>query len=180
MKNLKNFMLLVMVGSLLTITTSCSSDDDGGGGTPTAAAGTMAATVNGSGFQSEALTSNATKITAGGITTLTLRGGDFSGNTIVMIINGYEGPDNTYEFDSESISLSNASYTEVDISNINNPTTTSWVAPYMDSGVAGSVTIATDDEENVTGTFNVTLRVQDGTETIEISGGSFNLEFTDF
>lgn len=184
MKNLKNFMLFVMMVSTISLTTSCSSDDDSGSGAGVipSGSGTMAATIDGNSFQSEPLTSTAVKVTSEVMTTLTLRAGDFAGNTIVITINGYEGPDNTYLIDSDNLLLSNATYTVVDATDIFNPVTTSWVAPYMDSGVAGSVTIETDDDNTVTGIFQFTARIQEenGNDTIDVTNGSFNLTLSQF
>ena len=142
MRTLKNFMLLLMTVSLITFA-SCSKDDDGGSG-GSAAEGTVEATVNGSNFTSMEIASWAQTTTNNGITQLAISGSDANGNVILIQILGYEGV-GTYEFDSNTTIFSTASYTEIDISNISNPVSTSWIAPFMDSGVAGTVNISSDD-----------------------------------
>lgn len=113
MGNLKNFMLLLMTMSLV-ILSGCSSDDNGGGGS--AAQGTITAKIDGTGFTSIDIASMASLVAASN--TLTLQGNDANGNSIIMVINGYNGT-GTYNFDGNSIPLNIASYLEIDI---NNPT----------------------------------------------------------
>ena len=171
-------MLLVMTVSLV-ILTGCKSDDDGGSG-GSAAAGTVEATVNGSNFTSMEIASWAQSTTTNGITQLAISGSDANGNVILIQILGYEGV-GTYEFDSNSTILNTASYTEVDISDISNPVSSSWIAPFMDSGVAGTVNISSDDGTTYEGTFEFEAKGQDGNPTdtqgmINVTNGSFNVD----
>jgi hypothetical protein len=88
MRTLKQFMLLVMTMSLVSLS-SCSKDDDGGSG-GNAAAGTITAKIDGSQFTSLEITSFANLTTASGQTTLVMQGNTQS-QAINMIINGYNG-----------------------------------------------------------------------------------------
>ena len=93
MKTLKHFALILLTLSAMTLV-NCSSDDDGGS-SGDAGEGTIKAKVDGANFTSLKITSVANKVTAGGVTTLTMQG-NTSSQAITMIIIGYDG-EGTYQ-----------------------------------------------------------------------------------
>lgn len=166
MRTLKQFTLLLITISLISVT-SCKSDDDGGEGGG-AAAGTITAKIDGTSFTSLELTSIAT-LAAGN---LIIQGNDASGKSIVMTIFGYNG-EGTYEFTGANPAILNiANYIEADI---NNPANTqSWTSPY-DGTVSGSVSIAVETTNSVEGTFEFTGRNANDMTTVAVTEGAFNL-----
>ncbi|MCB0448010.1 MAG: hypothetical protein KDD03_10965 [Gelidibacter sp.] len=169
MRNLKQLMLFIMIGSLVTLS-SCSKSDDGGDG-GNAAAGTITAKVNGSQFTSLEITSFAQLTTGGGQTTLVMQGNTQS-QAINMIINGYNGV-GSYELSDSNVFIS-ASYIEPDINNPLNSQT--WSAPFQNSGVVGEINISEQTSTNIKGTFNFTCKNSNDGSTKNITEGSFNLE----
>lgn len=167
MGNLKNFMLLLMTMSLV-ILSGCSSDDNGGGGS--AAQGTITAKIDGTGFTSLDIASMASLVTASNI--LTLQGNDANGNSIIMVINGYNGT-GTYNFDGNSIPLNIAIYLEIDINNPTNVET--WTAPYQ-AALNGSVTITQESDDNIQVMFEFTGQNANDMSTKAITNGSFSLD----
>lgn len=167
MRNLKNFMLLLITVSLVTLS-GCSSDDNGGGGS--AAQGTITAKIDGASFTSIDIASMASLVAASN--TLTLQGNDANGNSIIMVINGYNGT-GTYNFDGNSIPLNIASYLEIDINNPTNVET--WTAPYQ-AALNGSVTITQESDDNIQGTFEFTGQNANDMSTKAITNGSFSLD----
>ena len=169
MRNLKQFMLLLMVVSLVTIT-GCKSDDDGGN--PGAAgAGVITAKVNGVLFTSMEIASGATLVNAGTAQVLILRGSDPSGKAFTLTINGYEGV-GTYEIDGNGIGFSTALYNEV---NVSNPSASqSWLAPY-DTTVNGTILISEASATNFKGTFEFVAENSEDNSLKTITEGSFNL-----
>lgn len=172
MKNLKQFMLLVMAVSMVSLT-SCSKDDDGGDA-GTAGEGTITAMVNGTQFTSLEITTAANTVTGGGITFLTIQG-----NTATQVVNlnisGYEGV-GTYELSDNNVFIT-ASYGEPNVNDpLNLPT---WSAPYQDSGVVGQIKISADADGRVKGTFNFTGKnsIDDTLKTI--TDGSFDIAKTE-
>ncbi len=165
MRNLKNFMLLLMTISLVTLS-GCSSDDNGG----SAGKGTITAKIDGTNFTSIDIASLASLVAASN--TLTLQGNDANGNSIIMVINGYNGT-GTYNFDGNSIPLNIASYLEIDINNPMNVET--WIAPYQ-SALNGSVTITQESDDNIQGTFEFTGQNANDMSTKAITAGSFSLD----
>ena len=90
MKTIKLVILICIVGLAYA---SCKTDDDGGDG-GNAAAGTVAATVNGESFTSSEIATMATQINAQGITTLNIVGSALSAGsarTITLTIVGVDG-----------------------------------------------------------------------------------------
>jgi hypothetical protein len=168
MRNLKQFMLLIMTVSLFTLT-SCSTDDDGGSG-GNAGAGTMTAKVDGTTVTSIDLASQATLVTA--TSSLILQGTNSEGRGYVITINGYEGV-GTYEIDGGSLALSTAIYIETDIANPAN--TQSWLAPY-EAAVNGTVSVSEESDNNVKGTFEFTGQNANDMSLKAITEGSFNLD----
>ena len=89
-----------------------------------------------------------------------------------MTIFGYNG-EGTYEFTGVNPAILNiANYIEVDI---NNPANTqSWTSPF-DNTVGGSVSIATETNNSVEGTFEFTGKNASDMSTVAVTEGSFNL-----
>ena len=74
MRTLKQFMLFAALLGAFAFS-SCSSDDDGGNpGDVTAGSGTISAKIDGNSFTSLEMTSIATKVNAGGQSTLVIQG----------------------------------------------------------------------------------------------------------
>lgn len=173
MKTIKHFGLVLAI-ALTSLVTSCSSDDSSGGG-GNAANGTIKARVGNSNFTSLQLASFATKQATGSVYTIILQGSDASGKAIQLIMNGVNGLPGTFEISDTSGIVTVGSYTEV---NINNPLNSQvWAAPYDDSGNVGSVTISEITDTNIKGTFNFTGKNQNGTDTKQVTNGSFDLDF---
>jgi len=174
MRTLKQFMLLVMTMSLVSLS-SCSKDDDGGSG-GNAASGTLAASIDGSSWQSLEISSSATIANNGNNLIIIATNSD--GKAFSMSIFGYEGV-GTYEFTGATVGVFNtASYseTDVDLSNPQNSTTEIWQAPYDDT-LAGTVSISEETDTNIKGTFEFTCKNVNGDQSVKtISEGSFNLE----
>ncbi len=172
MKSFKKTLLVFMAVVAVSLT-SCKKDDDGGGSGP-AGSGQIVANVGGTNFTSLAITSTAGIATGGGITTVTLQGNDSSGNAIVMVINGFEGP-GTYEFTDENV-LVYGSYMKIDVNNPTNAQT--WSAPYNGSGVVGNIKVSEKTDALIKGTFNFTGKNVNGDGSLKnITDGSFNLNF---
>lgn len=178
MRTFKNFMLLVMTISLVTFA-SCSKDDDGGSGGE-APSGLVTATIDGSGFTSMEVASTATIVNVqGGAQQATIQGGDSTGKTIVLSISGYEGA-GTYEINSDDVIFSSATYIVVDASDIQNPQTQSWQAPYADSGLAGTIVVTEETTDNLKGEFTLTVKGGDNNTLVEITNGLFNVSKSEF
>lgn len=171
MRTLKNFMLLLMTVSLVSLT-SCKSDDDGGGA-GAAGAGTLVATVDGVAYQSVDIASSATIANSG--QNLIIIAANSDGNSFAITIAGYDGP-GTYPLGGGANIFNVASYQEtmVDLNNPQNSTTEIWQAPYDDTQV-GEINIS-DDTDNVIGTFEFSAKNVGGDQSIkDITNGSFNL-----
>ncbi|WP_369997710.1 DUF6252 family protein [Winogradskyella sp.] len=172
MRTLKNFMLLIMTVSLVTLT-SCKSDDDGGGG-GNAPSGTLTAKVDGANFQSLDISSSATVANNG--QNLIIIASSTDANAFAITIVGYSGP-GTYPLGGGANIFNVASYTEtdVDLSNPQNSTTEIWQAPYNDTQV-GEINISEETDTKVIGTFNFTGKNVNGDQSEKtITDGSFNL-----
>lgn len=172
-KTIKHFSFAIVL-ALTTIFSSCSSDSSGGGG-GSASLGTVNAKVAGSNFSSMTVATFATKQTFGGVTTIIVQGSDATGKAIQMTLSGATVGTGTFEI-SDTASLSAiASYTETNISNPSASQT--WAAPYEGSGVTGSITITEITDTNIKGTFTFTGKNQSGTDTKQITEGTFNVNF---
>lgn len=172
MRNLRQFMLLVMTVSLITLT-SCSSDDDGGG-PGNAGSGVLVAKVNGTSFQSLEISSSAT--VANGGQNLIVIATNSDGNAFAFTILGYDGV-GTYPLGGGANIFNSASYseTDVDLNNPQNSTTEIWQAPYEDA-VAGEIRISEETDTKVIGTFDFTCKNVGGDQSVKtITDGSFNL-----
>jgi hypothetical protein len=174
MRTLKQFMLLVMTMSLVSLS-SCSKDDDGGGGGD-APSGTLVAKVDGTSYQSMEISSSATIANSG--QNLIIIASNSDGNAFAFTILGYEGEGKTYPIGGGANIFNSASYseTEVDLNNPMNSTTEIWQAPYDDTMV-GEVSISEETDTNIKGTFEFTCKNVNGDQSIKtITQGSFDLE----
>lgn len=153
---------------------SCSNDDDTSGGSA-AASGTLVAKVDGTSFQSMEISSSATLANPGGISNLIIIASNSDGNAFAFTIVGYDGP-GTYPLGGNANITNSGSYTETDISNLTNPTTEIWQAPYDDTEV-GSITITEETDDNVKGNFEFTCKNVNGDNSVKvITDGSFDLD----
>lgn len=164
MKTFKNISFAIVL-ALTTILTSCSSSDGGGGGG--AAAGTIKAKAGSTNFKS--MTQASFAMRQGGM--IIIQGSDASGKAIQLMITG--NATGTYQISDSGIS-NIASYTEVNTSTF---TSTTWAAPYENSGNVGSITITELTDTAVKGTFTFTGKNQSGADTKAVTNGSFNVNF---
>lgn len=174
MKTIKNTMYVMLIGLALIFTiTSCSKDDDGGSGGD-AAAGTVKAKVAGANYSSNPQLSVATRIVAGGITTVSIQGNSDSGKSITLLMNGVTGT-GTYDIGGGANITISASYIEV---NVSNPAASQvWQAPF-DATVAGEISISEFSDTKIQGTFTFTGKNVNGdNSTKAITEGSFNMNF---
>jgi hypothetical protein len=172
MKTIKNFMLLLMTISLVSLT-SCKSDDDGGDG-GNAPSGTLTARIDGTNYQSLDISSSATVANNG--QNLIIIASNSDGNAFAITIVGYSGP-GTYPLGGGANIFNSASYTEtdVDLNNPQNSTTEIWQAPYDDTQV-GEINISEETETKVIGTFNFSGKNVNGDQSVKnVTEGSFNL-----
>jgi hypothetical protein len=174
MKAIKQFKVVVAAIIFAVTFSSCETSDDSGGG-GTASEGTITASVDNGNFTSMKLASYATKQPTGSVFTIILQGSDASGKALQIIMNGSPAQPGTFQIGSTSSITTVASYTEASVSNpLNNQV---WAAPYEKSGVVGSVTISEITSTMIKGTFNFTAKNQKGSDTKQITNGSFNLTF---
>ena len=170
MRTLKQFMLFAALLGAFAFS-SCSSDDDGGNpGDVTAGSGTISAKIDGNSFTSLEMTSIATKVNAGGQSTLVIQGNTQS-QAFQFTINAYDGL-GTYEFTDANV-FRIASYIEPNVSNPAN--TQTWSAPYENSGVAGEISISEETDSSIKGTFFFTGKNANDGSTKSITEGSFDL-----
>ena len=174
MRNLRQFMLLVMVGSLVTLT-SCSGDDDSSGSGAAATAGTMTAKIDGANYSN---TNNIGQVTLAQLPqgdNLVIQSSNSDGQSINLVIWNYTGP-GTYDIDSSGTNPNTAIYTEtdVDINNPQNSTTEAWQAPYQNSEL-GTITITEETDANVKGEFTFKAKSSTGGSVINVTEGQFNL-----
>lgn len=171
MRKFKNFMLLIMTVSLVTLT-GCSSDDEGDNGVNTAPSGVLVAKIDGASYQSMEISSSATVANNG--QNLVIIATNSEGKAFSFTVFGYEGA-GTYQIGGGSNITNTASYTETDVSNPQNPSTEIWQAPYDDTQ-AGSLTITEETDSKVKGTFSVKCKNVNGDNSIkDITEGSFDL-----
>lgn len=177
MRHLKNFMILVMTFSAITLT-SCSSDDDSGdggdSGTPGAGSGVLVAKVDGTSYQSMEISSSATVANNG--QNLIIIASNSDGNAFAFTIIGFDGA-GTYPLGGGANIFNSGSYTEIDV-DLNNPQNTTqeiWQAPYDDT-VAGELVVTEVTDSKVKGTFNFTGKNVNGDQSLRnITDGSFDL-----
>jgi hypothetical protein len=174
MRNLRQFMLLVMVGSLVTLT-SCSGDDDSSGSGGGAASGTMTAKIDGANYSNTNNIGQATLAQLPQGDNLIVQSSNSDGQSINLVIWNYNGP-GTYDIDSSGTNPNTAIYTEtdVDINNPQNSTTEAWQAPYQNSEL-GTITITEETDTNVKGEFSFKAKLSTGNSVINVTEGQFNL-----
>lgn len=179
MKTLKKISILFLATVLSTSIVSCSGDDDGGNPNPPAALeGQITASVGGNNFTSITQGTTAVKVATGDAYTITIQGTDLGGKQIQLILNGVDGETGTYEISDTAGITAIGSYIEVNTTTFTSQT---WVAPYENSGAAGSITITEISDTNIKGTFEFTARNQENTQdTKAVTGGSFNVNFMQF
>jgi Family of unknown function (DUF6252) len=169
MKTVRILSLTLFV-SLLVF--SCKKDDDGGDD-GNAASGTITAKVNGANFSSNTSFTVANKVTAGGITTVTIQGSDNQGKGVLLIINGFEGT-GSYNIGGGANVFVTGSYIEA---NANNPQASqTWMAPF-DASVAGEINISEDSSTKIKGTFNFNAKNSNDNSMRNITEGNFNVNF---
>lgn len=178
MKTLKKISILFLATVLSTSAVSCSGDDDGNNVGPIAAEGTITASVAGANFTSIVQGTTAVKVATGDAYTITIQGTDLGGKQIQLILNGVDGETGTYEISNNAGITAIGSYIEINTTTFSSQT---WVAPYENSGVAGSITISEISDTNIKGTFSFTARNQENTQDSKaVTGGSFNVNFMQF
>ncbi|UPT71539.1 MAG: DUF6252 family protein [Flavobacterium sp. JAD_PAG50586_2] len=166
MKTIKHISLALVL-AVTTILSSCSSDSSGGGGS--AAAGTIKAKAGSTNFTS--LTQASYASMQGGM--LVIQGSDATGKAIQLVIAGATEAGTYTISDDNAISVV-GSYTEVNLGTFDS---TTWAAPYENSGSVGTITISEITATAVKGTFNFTGKNQEGTDTKAVTNGSFNVNF---
>ncbi len=179
MRHFKNFMILVMTLTAVTLT-SCSSDDDsgddgGGSGGGGAAPGVLVASVDGTTVTSVEIATFATL--SNGVLQIQGNTGGTSSKAIVLNLLDYNGA-GTYPLGGGVNIINNASYveTDVDLNNPTNPDVRTWQAPYNDSQV-GEIIITEVSDTNVKGTFSFSCKNGADDSVRNITEGSFNIDF---
>jgi hypothetical protein len=172
MKTIKKMMMAFIAISMVAVT-SCKSDDDGGDD-GAASSGTVIASVDGVGFESDALGTSVQVINAAGIETLTITSNEFSSSkNITIVVNGLEG-EGTYNIGGGANVFVVANYIEA---NASNPADTQiWSAP-SSTEVAGEFNVSSFSDTSIQGTFNFTATNNDDGSTVEVTNGSFNLDY---
>ncbi|WP_262732040.1 DUF6252 family protein [Gaetbulibacter sp. NE] len=173
MKDLRKFMVLIMVTAMVGLT-SCSSDDDGGSG-GSASPGTLTAKIDGATMTSVEIATFAT-LNSG---TLQIQGntGGTSSKAIVLTIIGYDGV-GTYPLGGGANIFNVAAYqeTNVDLNDPTNPEIIIWQAPYDDMQV-GEINISEVTETNIKGTFSFSAKNSTDDSIKDVTEGSFNIDF---
>lgn len=178
MKTLKKISILFFATVLSTSIISCSGDDEGNPVPPVALEGQITASVGGNNFTSITQGTTAVKVATGDAYTITIQGTDLGGRQIQLILNGVDGTTGTYEISPEASISAIGTYIEINTTTFTSQT---WVAPFENSGVTGSITITEISDTNIKGTFNFTARNQeDAQDSKAITGGSFNVNFMQF
>jgi len=179
MKTLKKISILFLATVLSTSIISCSGDDGGDPSPSPAVEGQITANVGGTNFASMTMATTAMKVETGGAYTITIQGSDASGKNLQLILNGVDGEAGTFDIGVDTAISAIGSYTELNIANPADSQT--WVAPYENGGVSGSITISEISDTNIKGTFTFTARNQENAQdTKAITGGSFNVNFMQF
>ena len=168
MRNLKQIMLFVMVGSLLTFT-SCSKDDDGDGGSSKGGSEFLTVKIDGSSFS--ASTDPASLISAivdSGV--LAVQGSTNDGKYLRFNILNYTG-EGTYDT-GDNISNSNL----IQYGDISTPTV-AWISSGIialgNSAATGTITVTSDNGSTVEGTFSFTGYNADDMTTKSFTEGEF-------
>jgi hypothetical protein len=168
MKTLKFFSLLIFV-SLSVL--SCKKDDEGGD-EGTAGAGMMTAKVNGADFQSLEGTATAQESNSGGVRVIAVSAGTIDSENLQIIIQNFDG---IGTYDLSLINIGTYSY----LPDPTNPDPNTVVVYTTVNGTSsnGEINITSYSESNVKGTFSFTgYNVDDNTDTVSVTNGSFDLE----
>lgn len=176
MKTLHKLMYL-FAAILLITATSCKTDDDGGNGGD-AASGTLIATVDGDSYESEPTGTSATRVNAGGTTTIVLNANSTaagSNRVFAITMNGIDA-EGTYDIGGGANISINALYIEANATNANDAETQTWQAPFDDT-VAGEMNIAEITDSKIRGTFSFTGQNAEDQSTRTVTDGSFNINF---
>ncbi len=176
MKTLHKLTYLFLA-TLVLMTASCKTDDDGGNGGD-AASGTLIATVDGDNYESEPAGTSATRVNAGGTTTIVLNANSTaagSNRVFAITMNGIDA-EGTYDIGGGANISINALYIEASATNPNNAQTQTWQAPFNDT-IAGEMNIAEITESKIRGTFSFTGQNTEDNSTRTITDGSFNINF---
>ncbi|MFT5892497.1 MAG: hypothetical protein ACI9Y7_002607 [Dokdonia sp.] len=172
MKTIKKMMMAFIAISMVAVV-SCKSDDDGGDG-GAANSGTVSANVDGVSYESDALGTSIQVINAAGIETLTITSNEFSSSkNITIVVNGLDG-EGTYEIGGGANISIVATYIEA---NASNPADTQiWGAPFSDT-VAGEFNVSSFSDTTIQGTFSFTATNTQDNSVVEVTNGSFNLDY---
>ena len=172
MKTIKKMIIAIMAMGIVTVI-SCKTDDDGGDG-GTASSGTVNATIDGTSYESDAMGTSAQLISAAGIETLTITSNEFAtSKNITIVINGLDA-EGTYQIGGEANISIVASYIEA---NVSNPADSQiWSAPSSDA-IAGEFNVSSLSDTNIQGTFRFTATNNQNGTTVEVTNGSFNLDY---
>ena len=152
MKNLKKTIVVFLAMVAISFTTACSSDDDGNGGGSNGSGEYMRAKIDGASWSASTSfdTTGGTLSTNGGITILAVQGSDEDGKAINFSIINYNGP-GTYTTGDSMTNTNIIQYVTI------NPVA-GWASNVATSVVGGltpgSITIASDDNGVVEGTFS--------------------------
>lgn len=176
MKTLRTLTYLLI--AIVTIaTTSCKTDDDGGDG-GAAASGTLIATVDGDNYESEVAGTSATRVNAGGITTIVLNANSTaagSNKVFAITMNGIDS-EGTYDIGGGANISINALYIEGMATGPSDPDVQTWQAPFDDT-VAGEMNISEITDTKIEGTFSFVGTNAEDQSTRTITEGSFNINF---
>lgn len=174
------FLKLTCILFLAVAGIACSSDDDGGAGGGSASNGQVVASIDGQGFESFSNTGgqsggNAIRIDNGNVTSIIVTGIDLEGQSIILTMNSETLAVGSYDLSDANNIAFTASYTRVDTQTFQS---TSYLAPFENSGDVGTITIDALTETNIQGTFEFMAANQnDANDTVSVTNGSFNLDF---
>ncbi|GMQ82196.1 MAG: hypothetical protein BMS9Abin05_1641 [Rhodothermia bacterium] len=159
MKSYLQYSLVLFFALALSACDSNSSNDNNNNNNNGGGSGKMTATIGGTAWSAASAT--ATKITAFGITSLTVAGADASAEAMTVSFVGVLGPGT---FDLNSNNLASMSYI-------------AEAAPGAYISTSGSATITTLNDEKVKGTFSFEgTRFSDGA-TISVTNGTFDVGY---
>ncbi|MGB3591843.1 MAG: DUF6252 family protein [Nonlabens sp.] len=179
MKTLKKskFILVMLVVVAITAMTSCTSDDDAGGdpAAAVAGAGQIVATIDGSVYQSLAAGTTANITNNNGTEFLQITSVNLGGEAVTITVIRPTIETAAYDFDSNLNITATITYTRIDAGTFESD---SFVAPFMDSGDVGTITITELTSNNIRGTFNAMMSNQDTNQIIDVTGGSFDIPVT--
>lgn len=171
MKNLKKTIVMLLAVVAISFTTACSSDDDGNGGGSNGSGEYVRAKIDGTSWSASTSfdTTGGTLSTNGGITILAVQGSDEDGKAINFSIINYDGP-GTYTTGDSMTNTNLIQY--VTISPV-----AGWASNVATSVVGGltpgSITVSSDDNGVVEGTFSFDGYNADDMTTKAFTEGEF-------